>query len=198
MRTYEHLHDARAREHDVLKERPSLAWTLVGTHELTSITCRHTAMQQPDETWIDATGSESQDHIALYDVRPGKMPNHLYRVALERLGGRQFFEQLELPEDSQLKIHALRRWHKDKLGPVQRIASYMLCKQFYIGMSQLKVWALGSPLGPYTDLRNSQLQPSWNRPTTRHIPTYCSGMNSLLEPSASRLRLQKMVFTPSN
>lgn len=117
-------------------------------------------MQQPEETRIDAAGSESQDHIAFYDVRPGKRPKHLYRVALEMLGGRQFVEQLELPKDFRLKIHALRRWHKEKLGPVQWIASYMLCKQFYIGNSQLKVWALRFPLVAYTDLRNETVNTS--------------------------------------
>lgn len=76
------------------------------------------------------------------------------------LGGSQFVEQLDLPEDSRFNMHALRRWHKDKLGLVRRIANYMLCKQYYFDISQLKVWALSSPLGAYIDLRNETVNTS--------------------------------------
>lgn len=94
---------------------------------------------QPQDRRIE-TGANDNRESSRAQTTSHRVSSCSYYVALEMLNGKQFIDQLDLPEDCESYMHALRRWHKDKLGPFRRAVCYMVCRQYYIGIGQIRVW----------------------------------------------------------
>lgn len=65
-------------------------------------------------------------------------PNWLL-VGLEKINHTRWIDQCQLPGNAEEKMAQLQDWHKKRLGIMQRVAMYLLCRQFFIGIGTLGV-----------------------------------------------------------